>query len=99
MSLAKKATVQQFSICNSADSGYIYGTMQAAIVHVQLYAVLLYLLHENLHTEKRIHAIIPTKWVAAKDCCELIICSRVHTAGEEKEVQYNTAVVQQYKTC
>ena len=52
MGLAKKATVQQSSICSSADSGYIYGTMQAAIVHVQLYTVLLYLLHENLHTEK-----------------------------------------------
>ena len=71
---------------------YIYCTMQAAIVHVKFYTVLLYLLHENLHTEKRIHAIMPTKWVAAMDCCELILCSRVHTAGEEKEVQYNTAV-------
>ena len=73
--------------------------MQAPIVHVQVYTVLLYLLHENLHTEKRIHAIMPTKWVAAMDCFELILCNRVHTAGEEKEVQYNTAVVQQYKTC
>ena len=52
MGLAKNTTVQQSSICSNADSGYIYGTMQAAIVHVQLYTVLLYLLHENLHTGK-----------------------------------------------
>ena len=52
MGLAKKKTVQQSSICSSADSGYIYGTMQEAIVHVHLYTVLLYLLNENLHTEK-----------------------------------------------